>query len=69
MSLVFARTVPPALPAAALSPPPVPPLLALEPELVESEDLLSDPHAVSATASPAVPTAATTVRRAGVGTG
>jgi hypothetical protein len=49
MSAVFASTVP----GDAADP--------VEPD----DDVSSDPHAVSATASPATPTAATTVRRAG----
>jgi hypothetical protein len=49
-----------------LSPPPaLPPVLALE----EDESSSPPPHAVSATASPATPAAAMTVRRAGAGAG
>src|SRR5262249_30508390 len=68
MSDVFARTVLPEPVAAFSPPPPVLPLLAV---LVswELDDALSEPpHAVSATASPVAPTAATTVRRGGAGT-
>lgn len=70
MSEVLAKAVPPEPDEALLlaSPP-----LALAPACVfeeeESEDPSSDPHAVSATASPAAPTAATMVRRAGVPVG
>jgi hypothetical protein len=68
MSEVFASAAP-----APASPPPE--LLELPPELPlpvseepvdDEEESSSEPHAVSATASPAAPAAAMTLRRAGV---
>jgi hypothetical protein len=71
MSAVSARAVPPREPDEALAPESLP--LAFAPAWVfeeeESDEPSSDPHAVSATAGPAAPTAATTVRRAGAPVG
>jgi hypothetical protein len=66
MSEVFASSVPPASPWAVVEP--VELDVSEEPEEPDDESSL-DEHAVSATASPAAPTAANAVRREGAVTG